>query len=186
VESASWNRDQVRLVPNVSHTGFSEDFELPEWRILEVTNHVEAVSVIRSDVLFDRSVVAIEIARESGFYLWKVMLPLFIIVAISWSVFWMSDERFAGRSRISATGVLTIVAYQFVMAEDLPRVAYLTVMDKIMILSFGLLAVTVLESLFVSRHPEGSEEAHRIDRRSRWAFPLAFTVLIGLVFVTSG
>lgn len=186
VESSAWNRDQVRLVPTPSHTGFSDDFEIPEWKILQVTNHVEEVAVLRSDVPFERAVIEIEIERQSGFYLWKGILPLVVIVAISWSVFWMSDERFAGRSRISATGVLTIVAYQFVLGEGLPRVAYLTVLDKIMIISFGLLAVTTLESLLVSRQPEGSEAAHRIDRASRLLFPLVYGLLVGVVLLTSG
>ena len=111
---------------------------------------------------------------------------LFVIVMLSWSVFWMSDEPFAGRSRISATGVLTIVAYQFVLAEGLPRVAYLTLLDKLMIVSFGLLAVTVLESLLVSRHPRGSAAALRIDRAARWVFPVAYVAMIFAVFQTSG
>jgi hypothetical protein len=98
----------------------------------------------------------------------------------------MGDERFAGRSRISATGVLTIVAYQFVLAEGLPRVGYLTVLDKVMIVSFGLLAVTVLESLLVSRQPEGSEAALRIDRTARWVFPLAYALMVALIFWASG
>ena len=186
VESATWNREQIRFIANVARTGFSDELVLPEWTIVGVESHVEEVSVLRSDVPFERNVVEIEIARESGFYFWKGLLPLFVIVMLSWSVFWMGDERFAGRSRVSATGVLTIVAYQFVLAEGLPRVSYLTVLDKIMIISFGLLAVSVLESLLVSRHPEGSAAALRIDRAARWTFPLAYGLMIALVFWTSG
>lgn len=186
VESTTWNRDQMRFVANAGRTGFSEEFDMPEWHIVRVENHVEEVSVLRSDVPFERNVIEIQIARDPGFYLWKGLLPLIVIVMLSWSIFWMGDERFAGRSRISATGVLTIVAYQFVLAEGLPRVGYLTVLDKVMIVSFGLLAVTVLESLLVSRHPEGSEAALRIDRTARWVFPIAYAVMIALVFLTSG
>ncbi len=186
VESTTWDRDRLRFIPNADLTGFSADFELPEWRILGVESRVEEVPVLRSNVPFVRNVIEIRIARESGFYLWKGLLPLFIIVMLSWSVFWMTDEPFAGRSRISATGVLTIVAYQFVLAEGLPRVAYLTLLDKVMIASFGLLAVTVLESLIVSRQPFGSEAAIRIDRTARWLFPLAYAGVIVIVFWTSG
>ena len=96
------------------------------------------------------------------------------------------DEPLGGRTRITATGVLTIVAYQFVASEQLPRVAYLTLLDKIMVISFALLAVTVLESLLVSRKPAGSPEAHAIDRRSRWLFPLAYALLLAVVVLTSG
>jgi uncharacterized membrane protein len=137
-------------------------------------------------VAFDRFVFEIEVARESRFYLWKVMLPLFIIVAISWSVFWMTDEPLAGRSRITATGVLTIVAYQFVVAEDLPRIAYLTLLDKVMIVSLILLAVTVVQSMIVARY-QGDDpvRAARIDRASRWSFPLVYAGLLLAVAASS-
>jgi hypothetical protein len=115
------------------------------------------------------------------------MLPLIIIVGLSWSIFWMTEERVAGRSRITATGVLTIVAYQFVVAEDLPRIAYLTLLDKLMILSFLLLAVTVVQSLVIARYQDDDmPRALRIDRASRWIFPSAYLLRIVLVMTTAG
>jgi hypothetical protein len=108
-------------------------------------------------------------------------------VALSWSIFWMSDERLAARSRIAATGVLTIVAFQFVVGEDLPRIAYLTLLDKIMIISFMILAVTVLQSMIVSRYQDDDmPRAKRIDRISRLLFPGTYLVLMILLAATSG
>jgi hypothetical protein len=142
---------------------------------------------MRSNAPFTRYVLEIEIAREAGFYIWKLFLPLIILVAISWSVFWMTDERFSGRTRISATGVLTVVAYQFVFAEGLPRVAYLTLLDQCMIGSFGLLAVTVLESLLVDRaNREDPEKALRIDRTSRWLFPTVYALMLAAIALSAG
>jgi hypothetical protein len=186
IESSSADRDQLRFVPDAKRTGFSHDFEIPEWRILDVRGRVKDVEVARSDTPFQRYVLEIHIERRSGFYLWKVLLPLVVIIMLSWTVFWMQDETFAGRIRIVATGVLTVVAYQFVASEQLPRVAYLTLLDKIMVVSFALLAVTALESLLVSRMPMGSAEAHAVDRRSRWIFPLTYALLLGIVTLTSG
>ncbi len=140
---------------------------------------------MRSREAFSRYTLNIAIARRPGFYLWKVFLPLVIIVALSWSIFWMPEERFAQRSRITATGVLTIVAYQFAFGSDQPRIGYLTLIDKTMILSFGLLAVTVLESLVISpwqaSHPE---RALRTDRMSRVAFPAFYAIGLLLIFLT--
>jgi hypothetical protein len=187
IESFRWPRDSLRWVANPASTGFADDFEIPEWRITRVGSRVEQKLAIRNPVAFDHFVFEIEVERESGFYLWKVMLPLFIIVAISWSVFWMTDEPLAGRSRITATGVLTIVAYQFVVAGDLPRIAYLTLLDKVMILSLALLAVTVVQSMIVARYQRDDPVgATRIDRASRWLFPLVYAGLLLAVAVSSG
>jgi hypothetical protein len=110
------------------------------------------------------------------------MLPIFIIVGLSWSVFWMTEEPLAGRSRITATGVLTIVAYQFAIASDLPRIAYLTFLDKLMLLSFGLLSLTLIQSMIVARFQQSDmERARRIDRASRWIFPASYAALVSLL-----
>ncbi len=186
VESFTWDRDHLQWLADDTITGFADGLEIPEWRIVEVGSRVEEVSVIRGSAPFHRYTLFIEVQRKTGFYMWKVILPLLIIVALSWSVFWMTDERFAGRSRISATGVLTIVAYQFVIAEDLPRVAYLTLLDKMMILSFLILAVTVLESLLVARHQDSDpRRAHRIDDRAKWLFPTSYALMLALAWFTT-
>jgi len=187
MESYLWHRDELQLIHDETISGFSAGIAIPEWTIREVRGHVSEVAVMRSDAPFSRYTLEIEIERQPGFYLWKVFLPLIVIVALSWSVFWMTDERFAARSRISATGVLTIVAYQFVFAENLPRVGYLTLLDQVMIGSFVLLAVTVLESLLVDRaNRDDPANAIRIDRVSRWLFPAVYAVMLAAIALLAG
>jgi hypothetical protein len=187
VESFAWNRDHLQFVHDETISGFREGIAIPEWGIETVIGQVKEVSVMRSDTPFARYVLEIEIARKPGFYLWKVFLPLVLIVSLSWSVFWMTDERFSNRSRISATGVLTIVAYQFAFAKDLPRIGYLTLLDQIMIGSFILLAVTVVESLLVDRAGKTDpSEAKRIDRTSRWLFPVVYAAMLVAIGISAG
>jgi hypothetical protein len=187
VESFRWPEDALVFVEEPRATDFAHDFSIPEWHIERVGTRIESSRALRSATPFSRIVLEMDVAREWGFYLWKILLPLVIIVSLSWSIFWMTEERVAGRSRITATGVLTIVAYQFVVAEDLPRIAYLTLLDKVMILSFMLLAITVVQSLIVSRHQDDDmPRAVRIDRVSRLIFPTAYVLLLLLVTATSG
>ncbi len=187
VESYLWDRDRLRFVHDETISGFGDGISLPEWDIVGVNGHVDEVAVSRSDTPFSRYTLEIEISRKPGFYVWKVFLPLIVIVALSWSVFWMTDERFAGRSRISSTGVLTIVAYQFVFAADLPRVGYLTLLDLVMIGSFGLLAVTVFQSLLVdSANKQDPARAARIDQISRWLFPAVYALMLAAIAVLAG
>ena len=187
VESFAWDRDHLQFLHDETISGFSEGIAIPEWNIEAVIGQVKDVPVMRSDTPFARYFLEIEITRKPGFYLWKVFLPLVLIVALSWSVFWMTDERFSSRSRISSTGVLTIVAYQFVFAKDLPRLGYLTLLDQIMIGSFILLAVTVFESLLVDRASQTDPlKAIQIDRTSRWLFPVVYAALLGAIGLSAG
>ncbi len=187
VESFLWTEDDLVFVTDIKATDFAHDFSIPEWRIERVGERIESSIALRSAKPFSRIVLEIDVAREWGFYLWKILLPLVVIVALSWSIFWMSEERVAVRSRITATGVLTIVAYQFVVGEDLPRIGYLTLLDKVMIVSFLLLAVTVVQSLIVSRYQDDDmPRAKRIDRASRLIFPGTYVLLLVLFAVLSG
>lgn len=187
IESFVFSTKEVVLVDDSAGTGFDPALELPEWEIVSATGSVSEVSVMRSRETFSRYTLDIAIARNPGFYLWKAFLPLVVIVALSWSIFWMPEERFAQRSRITSTGVLTIVAYQFAFGGDLPRIGYLTLLDKAMILSFGLLAITMLESLMISSWQESDKpRALRMDRASRLVFPAVYAVGLGLILLTGG
>ncbi len=187
VESYAYDDNSVRMVSDDLHVSFAKGLELPEWTIKSTVQRVENVEVLRSNAPVSRLLFEIEIARRPGFYLWKVMLPLLLIVALSWSIFWMTDEPLAGRSRITATGVLTIVAYQFAIAESLPRVNYLTLLDQLMLTSFVLLGVTVLESMLVAHAGRTDfDRALRIDRTSRWAFPAVYVVILAMIWFAAG
>ena len=89
--------------------------------------------------------------------------------------------------RVSSTAFLTLVAYQFAMAGSLPRISYLTLMDRLMLASFVLIAVTALQSVRVTlRRESDPEAAARIDRNSKRTFPLIYAlVAIGIVIASA-
>jgi hypothetical protein len=187
VESFRWPVDSLVFVAEPRATDFAHDFSMPEWRIERVGTRVETSHALRSAEPFSHLVLEIDVAREGGYYLWKILLPVGVIVVLSWSIFWMSDESAVNRIRLTATGVLTIVAYHFVVSQDLPHIGYLTLLDKVMIVSFLLLAISVLPSLVVSYvRKDDMPRAKRIDRVSRIVFPAAYLVLLLLIVATAG
>ena len=104
----------------------------------------------------------------------------------------MHGENLSSRVRVSSTFFLTIVAYQFSVSGSLPKVAYMTLLDRVMIASFVVIALTVVQSMVVAGRleektdEEGEEQrkkaklqrAIRIDRRARVLFPLAYGTVI--------
>ena len=98
-----------------------------------------------------------------------ITLALIVIVLLSFSV--LGD-----RISVSFIGILTAVAYQVVMSEILPRIAYPTLMNAFLNLSFLAMVGTVVINLVVGALDQQgrSEVADRIDRRCRWIFPLAY------------
>ena len=99
---------------------------------------------------FSNFYLEIEVIRNPGFYLWKVIFPILIVVIISFSVFWMVVDNLADRLFVSMTGLLTSVAYQFIISESLPRLSYITLMDIILSISYCLMAIMILLNVYIN------------------------------------
>lgn len=180
IESFAWDAEYLTLHKEDERIGFSDGFELPEWRIESVETSLESVKEIRDRAPFSELVMKVHVSRQSGYYIWKVLIPLFFLVAISWAVFWLPIEVVADRMALSMTGVLTIVAYQFVISGGLPKVSYFTFMDSVLMVSFLLTIFAIVENMTShSLHARGRTDlARKLDRTCRWAFPLACFSLI--------
>jgi hypothetical protein len=176
LESFDWPATKVVLERKADKVAFSEQFEIPEWRAVAVGSHIREQEEARARRKFSELVVTLEVDRESGFYVWKILVPLVLLVGISWSVFWMSGETLASRIAISFTGILTIVAYQFVINEVLPKVTYFTLWDTILLLSFVLMALTVAVNVLqaVLRIKRREKLANEVDATARVAFPVTY------------
>lgn len=182
MESFTFNRDVVQIRPMENMVGYENDLNLPEWQVNSLTASSEETGQVRDRVPFSRVIFNVNVERESGYYLVKLSVPLTLIVMLSWSVFWMEKESLGGRMRISSTAFLTIVAYQFAISGSLPKVAYLTLMDKVMIAAFILIALSALENMVaVTMTGRNPDAARMLDRRSRWIFPIAYVTMIAAV-----
>ena len=99
----------------------------------------------------------------------------------------MERASLGDRISVSFIGILTVVAYQVVMSEILPRIAYVNWMNGFLNFSLLTMGGTVLVNLTVGAlEQQGrSELAHRIDHRCRWIFPLAYLGFILLLFAVA-
>ncbi len=181
VESFSHDANKLELVVDESFSGFAQDFDMPEWEVLgtesEITQHLR----VQEGREYSRLAFTVNVQRRVGYYVWKVILPVLLITAVSWVVFWMSSDALGRRAGISATGMLTVIAYQFIIAGSLPRFPYLTVLDKIALLALVLIALTMVDNLLTSRMDE--TRRHEFDRRCRVAFPLALGLGLALLIL---
>lgn len=131
---------------------------------------------------FSEIIMTISLERKSSNMMWKILFPLTILVLLMWAIFWMAVDNLADRLNVAFIGILTIVAYQFLIDGTMPRIAYFTFTDAMLLYSFLFMCLTVLESLIVfSICKKGQpERAVRIDYYAQWAFPIVY--FAGLVF----
>jgi hypothetical protein len=123
--------------------------------------------------------------RHLGFFLGKAVVSVAIIIFMSWVVFWIDTSHVGPRLSVAVTSMLTLVAYRFLLDQSLPPVSYLTRLDHFLlgatVLVFvALIQVTMTGAMNDEHH---LQKAARINRISRWLFPVAFALLFVVSFV---
>eukprot|EP00980_Cylindrotheca_fusiformis_P011375 scaffold2638_cov114-Cylindrotheca_fusiformis.AAC.3 len=150
IESFAWNSDTLQFHIEDDLVGFSTDFDIPEHKLTDLHEHLEISMEARDRHPFSELIAEFHIVRDPTYYLTKVMIPLTLIVCISWAVFWMESDDLPNRMAISFTGVLTSVAYQFIVSDILPRHIYNTFLDNFVLLSFIIMTLTVVVNIAVN------------------------------------
>jgi len=124
---------------------------VPQWTLQGLGASIRKRDVSHGGQTHSRSalVVTLDMNRQSCFSLRLVILPLILIVMLSWAVFWMDRSSLGERMGISFVGILTAVAYQITLGVILPHVAYFTFVHGFLNLSMLLMAATFLINLVV-------------------------------------
>ena len=158
---------------------------VPQWNLVQVGNSSRSYSAIHAGELGVAStfVISMDVERKSFFMVRLVVIPLFLIVVLSWSVFWMDQSSLGDRISVSFIGILTVVSYQVMLSEILPHISYMTLMNGFLNMSFFVMCATVPVNLRVGSLDRRGETAagDRIDRRCRWIFPLIYLGLLAFV-----
>lgn len=147
----------------------------PQWTVNRVASTIRKVRAPYTAQGQDSSalVLRIQVTRQPIYNLRLVVFPLTLIVALSWSVFWMDRSSLGDRMSVSFVGILTAVTYQLVQGGIMPKISYLTLMNGFLNVSFLVTCASVVVNLVVgTADRRGDRElGDRIDRVCRWAFP---------------
>jgi len=158
---------------------------LAAWEIKDLhykTRVVEGESGMptRSQALFQ-----VVIRRHSGFYIWKIFLPMILMASIPWAVFWYEVHDFSGQMSVPLAVMLSMVAFQLSIAKDFPRVGYTTFLDSIFLTSFIFVFLSIVEIViaYVLQVRKRTVLAETIRRTARWAFPAAYAGVFLLLVI---
>ena len=124
-------------------------------------------------------------SRNVQHYLLKVILPLVLIVMMSWAVFWIDPVTSNSQISIAVTSMLTLIAYRFAIDSQLPRLPYMTRLDAFILISTILVFFSLIEVLVTTilDHNQQTERAKKIDRYCRVIFPVIFVLASIVIFM---
>jgi len=170
---------EAQAVPD---TVSSEEIRISQWELagLHVSSGERSAPYAGKGGTSSTFVVSMDVERKSFFMLRLVILPLVLIVMLSWSVFWMDRSSLGDRVNVSFIGILTAVAYQILVSDFRPHIAYFTLMNAILNFSFIVMCATIVMNLVVGElDKRGSTQAGDLmDYRCRRIFPLVYFGLL--------
>lgn len=122
----------------------------------------------------------IVLARKPGYYLLTILLPLCLVVLMAWCVFWLDPQAYGTQIGLSTAAVFSLLAYLLGLRNLMPRVAYLTRADQLVLSGMILVFLALGEAILTSRLAQQGqgELARKIDRRVRWIYLAVFVVLV--------
>jgi len=161
--SSGWDETKVQFLASKHDPCRSsfDDYNMPDYilagnRIVDVhsTHGRDAKFLCRSDTSSSNtasrynSVFLVQnVSRQPGYYVLNLYIPAFLIASSGLISFVFNVEDFTDRSNVLMTLLLTIVAFRQVIGQNLPRLPYLTYLDRYALVSlFLLIAIGVVAS----------------------------------------
>jgi len=152
-----------------------------------VSSGEDLSAIAGADAVAEGSTLRVDVSaeRRSGYLVRVVVLPLMLIVALSWVIFWMDRESLSNRINISFIALLTVVAFQIMVEQALPAIPDLTLMAGFLAINYLLLAATIVINIRVDQLDRAGRQAEgdALDLRCRWAFPLLYFVATPILLV---
>jgi len=95
--------------------------------------------------------LVLNIERNYAHYVFKIIIPVFLILCVAWSVLWIPTYKLDARLTTSIVALLALIAYNFVFEGDIPKLDYLTDLDKFILLSYVFCCIPTFSSIGFSR-----------------------------------
>ncbi len=175
VANLGFGEREMNLIPSAS-SGLSSKLTIPDWEI-KAWNFVTTDHAFEDGNSHFKGVeFSLEVTRGQDYFKYKVILPLVLIVMMSWMVFWIDPSLAGSQISVSVTAMLTVIAYRFALAGMLPRLAFLTTLDYFIIVSNLMVFLVMLEVIYTAYLSTNGqiERARSIDRTFRWIAPLTY------------
>ena len=173
-----YNDEKYSFVAWPDKNTMGEQLGEEEWKVVSYDTMVKSENITNYNSMFSFDFVA---DRNMNYYIIRIFFPLTIIFGLTWVTWSISDY---GRRIAVATGnLLLFIAFSFTIGDDLPRLGYLTIMDKVLISLFIWTALVVAYNFYMSRLTEKRREelSQKIDRILVWGFPFAFILTYLLI-----
>lgn len=194
IENSIYTYNDLVYVADRIDSGFADTLALPGWNIAtwkiesllhEYSTKFGEKSNTKGNLPYSSLQYQLLISRPINYFIWKLLLPLVIVLVSSWCALLLHPSYVDARTSMSSTALLTTVFLQQSYSDTLPEVGYLVLLDKIYALSYLLIIAAIIETIITAGWANSGkqEDYERVIRLDRPFLIAQFTVLIVGVFL---
>mmetsp|Transcript_14277 Transcript_14277/g.38485 ORF Transcript_14277/g.38485 Transcript_14277/m.38485 type:complete len:275 (+) Transcript_14277:3-827(+) len=121
------------------------------------------------DLTYPRASFEIAVERRCEYYLWNVILVVWATVGMSYTIYSIDPADVADRMAITTTLLLTLVAFKFTFVADMPKKAYLTWMDKYLVVAFIIVVLQAAEVFWSAHLAKKHPDSPYLDLLEWWS-----------------
>ena len=166
--------EELVFVADAKSSFISERLNIEGWNIRGMSISSEPTQLLENEINVSKLELTVSAKRSPEFYIFRVILLLIAVVAMSWTIFWVPPGHFEFQIGLGATSMLTAIALYLSVSSSLPNLGYLTTLDQMLIWAIVLVFLSIVEALVsgLMVHNKSPRRALRLDRISRFVFPV--------------
>jgi hypothetical protein len=168
---------------------FRKENNIQGWDITDVRLTYKPHINPLTKTISDGFVMEIDVERKSIYYLFKIILPIILILVICWSSVWIDPKEIESRLTITIVCLLSLIAYNFVIDSELPKLEYLTVMDYIILVSYVYATIPnflTIISYNLMKNRKRKKLADKLEYiEGRYGLVSYLVIILGIIIIAS-
>jgi len=185
VSAIAFEDDDVELVLDKENIKMNDIFSVEGWDITQLDPIYYDANSLGNSSDFSKVEIRFNAHRVRSYYIWKLIIPLCLIVLMAWAVFWIPPAMLGPQVSLSTATIFTLIAYRFSIGYQLPKIPYFTKMDKFVFAStlivFMALGVAISTSYLATKGKE--QLALRIEKNARFIYIILFILILLFSFL---
>ena len=155
---------------------------IPEWKVNDADIKSKSFYSAYHDENRIMYELEINIERQYGYYIYKVLIPILIILIVAWTALWIPSKEIESRLTITIVCLLSLIAYNFIVDKDVPKLDYLTLLDYLILLSYLFAAIPTIFTVISYNFYVSNNNADKFDKSIKFYGPFTFIGISIMIF----
>ena len=182
VQSFGLGEDQVVLVPTLGVT-IADALGVSEWRALGVGAVQGHRDEGRLQQRYSEITYTVRVQRNPSFHVFAVLIPSVLIVLVSFTTFWYDPRQLNAIMGPGVASMLVLVALNFSVASFLPRISYVTLLNRFTLACYLFVFSGILLNVIAHRLDQQgrSPRAESLRVLARYLLPPAYLAIVAML-----